>query len=323
VRYTRGSHHVLALVGLLVSVTCSSGENTPAGSSRGESGGGAGASGTGGSMDTGGSTGTGATPSSEPDAATSDALEPAPGSDAGSVEIDDAGSAVDAGPPGDGGADHGNVVFVFTRTTGFRHASIEPGEMALHDALTPLGLTVETGADPKIFTTAGLARFAGIVLISTTGKPLGDPGTEALDALQAFVRAGGALIGIHGASSTMYDPALPYTTLLGGRFVDHPGSVRMGVCHPASQHPSAAKLPPALTVQDEIYFMDHLRPDNEIDLRCDALTGGGTLPIAWHRAEGKGRVFYTALGHGNEQYAATNPVFKDHMIPGILWALGR
>jgi type 1 glutamine amidotransferase len=250
-----------------------------------------------------------------------------PSDDAAGV---DAGTdpALDAALPGDeaeapaeGGTS--GAIFLFTRTTGFRHPSIEPAAAALTEALTPLGLSVETGADPKTFTTAGLSRFRGIVLISTTGKPLGDPGTDALDALLAFVRAGGALIGIHGASSTEYDPALPYTPLIGGKFVDHPGSVRTGTCHPASQHPSAARLPATLTVHDEIYFMDHLRPDNEVDLTCDALTGGALLPIAWHRAEGSGRVFYTALGHGPEQYAASNPVFKDHIIPGILWALGR
>ncbi len=238
----------------------------------------------------------------------------------------DSGADADAAAPmgGDGGTEgrRGNAVLVFTRTTGYRHASIEPAAMALHDALSPLGFAIEISADETTFTAAGLARFVGVVLVSTTGKPLGDPGVDAQNALLAFVRAGGALVGIHAASSTEYDPTLPYTPLIGGKFIDHPGGVRNGVCHPTGQHPSVARLPANLSVFDEIYFMDHLNAANQVDLHCDALSGGAPLPIAWHRVEGMGRVFYTALGHNADEYAATSPVFKDHIIPAVLWALG-
>ena len=79
----------------------------------------------------------------------------------------------------------------------------------------------------------------------------------------------------------------------------------------------------AFATRDEFYVFNHLHPANEGDLTCDAFGGGARLPIAWHRREGAGRVFYTALGHGPEQFAAGSRVLKDHILPGIEWAAGR
>jgi type 1 glutamine amidotransferase len=44
-------------------------------------------------------------------------------------------------------------------------------------------------------------------------------------------------------------------------------------------------------------------------------------PISWYRAEGTGRVFYTALG---QDFEWTDRVFvEDHLRAGILWTLGK
>jgi type 1 glutamine amidotransferase len=48
---------------------------------------------------------------------------------------------------------------------------------------------------------------------------------------------------------------------------------------------------------------------------------GGDYPQAWSRTFGKGRSFYTALGH-REDIWATDPVFRAHVLGGIRWALG-
>jgi type 1 glutamine amidotransferase len=252
-----------------------------------------------------------------PDASASPA-DREPGRDTAAPQEAGAPPAADAS-----GSARPPAVFVFTRTTGFRHDDIDTAAMSLREALTGMGVSVDVGADPRVFTATGLARYGAVILLSTTGKPLGDPGTEAIAALVAFVRAGGGLVGLHAASSTEYDPAQPYTPLIGGKFVDHPGSVRMSSCHPQGMHPSVVKLPSPFPVRDEIYVFERFRDDNQIDMRCDAVGGGATLPIAWHRQEGEGRVFYTALGHGPEMWAASARFLKDHVIPGVLWTLGR
>jgi type 1 glutamine amidotransferase len=214
------------------------------------------------------------------------------------------------------------AVLVYTRATGFVHDSIRASALGVTKGLQAAGISVDASAEPGVFTPETLRKYAAVVLVSTTGKPLGDPGTAALAALAAFVRGGGALVGLHAASSTFYDPALPYTALIGGKFVEHPGSVRNSQCHPAGDHASVAMLPDPYPVHDEIYDMDHLDPNNVVDLRCDAVSGP-PLPIAWHRSEGLGRVFYTALGHDAADWAPGAVLLQKHVLPGILWALGR
>ena len=214
-------------------------------------------------------------------------------------------------------------MLVFTRTTGFRHASIERAAETIRQALTAGGMTVSVSDDPAQFAPGSLAQFAGIVLVSTTGKPIGDEAQASLAGLESWLRAGGALVGLHAASSTQYDASLPYIRLIGGKFVNHPGSVRAAACHPEGSHPAVAQLPTPFPVRDEIYRFEQLRPDNTVILRCDAFEGTDRLPIAWHRREGEGRVFYSALGHSPEDFAPESRVWKDHMLPGILWALGR
>jgi type 1 glutamine amidotransferase len=48
---------------------------------------------------------------------------------------------------------------------------------------------------------------------------------------------------------------------------------------------------------------------------------GGDYPQAWYRTYGKGRSFYTALGHRDDIWS-NDPVFRAHVLGGIRWALG-
>jgi type 1 glutamine amidotransferase len=234
-------------------------------------------------------------------------------------------SAADAAAAVDGSADGAlnRPIVVFTRTTGFRHDSIEPAAMALKTALTPFGVAVETRDDVNLFAPTELGRYGAVVLLSTTGTPLGQPGTDAIAALSEFVRAGGGLIGVHAATSTDYGAASTYAQLLGGNFVDHPGGVRASTCYVAGTHESVARLPAMFSVQDEIYTFDFLATTNVVVLRCSSVDGTIRLPIAWYRLEGAGRVFHTALGHGTEEWSVGGVLVRDHVVPGILWVLGR
>jgi type 1 glutamine amidotransferase len=108
-----------------------------------------------------------------------------------------------------------------------------------------------------------------------------------------------------------------FVSLLGAVFNGHPGGVRTATCEKEGDHPSVARLPPTITVTDEIYVFKDLRPDNQIVLRC----GEEKVPIAWFRSEGAGRIFYSALGHNAEQWTEP-PLVRDHVLPGILWAMG-
>lgn len=217
----------------------------------------------------------------------------------------------------------GGKILIYTHSTGFRHGSIETAAAAFEGALATAGFAPEITADPARISTAGLKDVRGIVMISTTGKPFGDPGTESLAAFEAFVKGGGALVGVHAASSSQYDPTAAQVRMMGAKFVNHPGSVRPATCYTEGTHASVAKLPASFAVRDEIYVFTAFNAANQIVLRCSAFSGDDRLPIAWARTEGAGRIFYSALGHSNEDYGPQSPIFRDHLMPGALWALGR
>ena len=247
-----------------------------------------------------------------------------------------AGGAIDGGRAGDGagvdlggggaGRDGGSgaapaTALLFTRATGFVHGSIGPAAVALRRVLGTAGVTAEISDEPAVFTPAALARFGVVVMISTTGRPLGDPGTAAVDALAAYVRGGRGLVGVHAASNGHEDNDT-YVSLMGGDFREHPGNVRQARCYPETSHPAVARLPMSFEITDEFYLFNKYRMDNLVVLRCDAFGSTQKLPIAWHRQEGAGRVFYTGLGHATEEWSDRR-VLDDHVVPGILWALGR
>jgi type 1 glutamine amidotransferase len=71
-------------------------------------------------------------------------------------------------------------------------------------------------------------------------------------------------------------------------------------------------------VTDEIYYFTKFRMDNIVVLRC----GSDRRPISWVRQEMAGRFFYTALGHSKEIWNMP-PLVDGHVLPGLLWAMGR
>jgi hypothetical protein len=211
-------------------------------------------------------------------------------------------------------------VLTLTRTTGYRHASIQPALAALRRAGAPLGLTVEATEDVGRFTAEGLAPYGAVVLLSTTGEPLG-PGGRGPDALVAYVRGGGGLVGIHAATDA-YPKVDSYVRLLGGHFDGHPGDVRVARCGKEGRHPAVARLPSAFDVRDEFYLFRSFRPENQVVVRCTAVDGRTRIPVAWYREEGAGRVFYTTFGHTSESWADRR-IVDDHLLPALRWAMRR
>ena len=216
-------------------------------------------------------------------------------------------------------------LLLVTVTKGFRHDSIpdlarlvtdigrESRAFVLDRARTDEELAAKT-------TTDRLAGYDGIVFASTTGQlPLADR-----DAFVRWVESGRAFVGVHAATDTFHGYA-PYVEMIGGEFQTHgkQTTVRVLVRDPA--HPSTRGLPPAFDVFDEIYeFKNHDPARVHLLLGLDAhpQTGAaGKFPLAWTRTPGKGRVFYTALGHRSDVIAA--PWFRQHLQGGIEWALGR
>lgn len=249
---------------------------------------------------------------------------------AGSGSVLDAGAHPEAAAP-DGG--HSNKVLIYTATTGFRHASIPAAASAIAAAATAAGLvpvlspsdpTTMTAPVPADFAPGALAPYGAIVLLATSGQPLGAPGTPQIQALIDFVEAGGGLVAIEDASHC-YDSdfppvSAPYIALIGGDFNGHTG-FGPGTCATVGSHPTTVMLPPTFAVTDEVYYFKDVAADIQVVLECEN-PGAAPRPISWVRTQGAGRVFYTALGHADPSWT-TGPLVPDHVLPALLWTMGR
>jgi len=214
-------------------------------------------------------------------------------------------------------------LLVYTRTAGFRHDSIPAGVDALTSMASGEGLRVEHTEDPAMFTAARLSRYPAVVFLHTSGEMLDSAG---VDALLAYVRAGGGFLGIHAASDALYASA-PYHELVGATFNGHPPLQSGTLVVEDGANPATASLPARWQHVDEFYeFTFNPRGSVRVLLRVDESTyqGGGMgadHPLAWCHAFGKGRSFYTALGHPIEAWS--DPVFLSHVRGGLRIATGR
>lgn len=215
----------------------------------------------------------------------------------------------------------GAKILVYSRTTGYRHRSIETGVAAIQQLGAGLGFEAIHTEDPGAFTDAGLAGYGAVVFLSTTQEVLDD---AQQGALQRFVTAGGGFAGVHAAADTEYGWPW-YGELVGAWFKSHPAIQAATLARQDSTHPSTRCLPATWTRTDEWYDFRSLPPAAvTVHLTIDESSyEGGTMgaphPMSWSRQMGRGKSWYTALGHTVESYS--EPVFLDHLAGGILWVL--
>jgi uncharacterized protein len=216
-----------------------------------------------------------------------------------------------------------------TYTTGFRHSSIPIAEATLRDLGARSGLYqtefCRTEADvTSRLTAGGLQEIDAVFFANTTGN-LGIPDMRAfLD----WIAAGHGFLGAHSASDTYHESA-DYLAMLGGEFATHGLITEADIRVDDPSDPAVAHLAPRFRITDELYrFTRNSRSDVHVLLSMDRNPPDGVgdagapsdLPMAWRRAYGSGRVFYTALGHREEVWQ--DPRFQQHLLGAVRWVLG-
>jgi type 1 glutamine amidotransferase len=179
-----------------------------------------------------------------------------------------------------------------------------------------------------------LKNYDGVVFCSTTGDlPIPDQ-----EGFLNWIKDGHAFIGIHAASDTFHHwPG--YLDMLGGEFLKHGKQLGVEAINMDPKNPATADLPPKWAIpQEEIYnFKDYdpAKVHELLTLGISPLDGApGHFPVSWCKMYGKGRVFYTSLGH-REDIWDTDPSiphrinppevaekFQGLLLGGIEWALG-
>ncbi len=256
-------------------------------------------------------------------------------------------------------------VLVVTVTKGFRHSSIATAEKVLAELGEKSGVfTVEyarvepsapefKGADGKPDTNkvnaaiekvlaekmspAALKKYDGIIFANTTGNlPLPDK-----QAFLDWIKSGKAFIGMHSATDTFdgHTPLDPYTEMIGAEFKHHDQQAEVDCINQDPKHPACSPLPASWHLKDEIYLMNGFERNKVHGLltldKNPKDKAPGDFPIAWCKMYGKGRVFYTSLGHREDVWDPNTPasfkrenskevseLYQKHILGGIEWALG-
>ena len=141
-------------------------------------------------------------------------------------------------------------------------------------------------------------------------------------ALQEAVKSGVALGGIHGGMGDAFRGNLDYEWMTGGHFVGHPhvGDYTVRIKDFAS--PITQGLPGTFAYHSEQYYV-MIDPGIHVLAETEYLYEGRacTVPVAWVKTWGKGRVFYSALGHDPKEFTQF-PEALTLTVRGLLWAAG-
>ncbi|MCS7268551.1 MAG: ThuA domain-containing protein [Geminicoccaceae bacterium] len=217
------------------------------------------------------------------------------------------------------------VLLLVTATAGYRHESIPAAVRALTELAEPLGLMPRRLEGPTPLPALDLRDVRVVALVHTTGTFLAP---EARAALAAFVHAGGGLFAVHAAADAHYEDPL-WRDLVGAWFLSHPPGLQTTVVRFAEELPGFAALGGGRrwVVTDELYdFRDNPRGRVRVIATVDETTyAGGRMgadhPIAWCHEPGRGRSWYTGLGHRPELW--DDPVFREHLGRGLAWVARR
>jgi uncharacterized protein len=242
-------------------------------------------------------------------------------------------------------------VLFFTKSAGFQHSVIKrDGDKLAHAEriLTEIGkehgCEVVASKDGRLFEPDQIGQW-DVFVFETTGD-LTTPGTDksppiSADGEKAFydaIRGGKGFVGMHCATDTFghfgnrkKGPEDPYIQMIGGQFNGHGDQqiARLEIVDP--EFPGLAKGFAAsgrsFTINDEWYALKDMPDDLHVILVqvTEGMKGKEyqrpNYPATWARAYGKGRVFYTSMGHREDVWE--NSMYQGLLLGALAWATGR
>jgi type 1 glutamine amidotransferase len=242
-------------------------------------------------------------------------------------------------------------LLMYTRSVGFQHPciarkgnSLSLAEQIVTELGAKHGVEVLCEKDGRVFLSADFPKFDGF-LFETQGDlcsekcldgspPMTPDGKKAL--LDA-IHNGKGFAGCHCASDTFHSPGGkwenqpadkidPYIAMIGGEFSGHGSQQKawMRVFDPSFPGLKDVK---DFELHEEWYSLKNFAPDLHVILVQD--TQGmqnfdyqrPKYPATWARRHGKGRVFYTSMGHRDDVWQ--NPTFQAVLLGGLAWTMGE
>ncbi len=182
------------------------------------------------------------------------------------------------------------------------------------------GYTVELAVTLDAYLdTAKLHTLSLIVPTWTMGTLTNEQERGLLDA----VAAGVGVAGWHGTMGDSFRTSTEYQFMVGGQWVAHPGNIIDYTVNITDHADPITAGIADFKMHSEQYYM-HVDPSNRV-LATTTFSGdhapwiaGTVMPVVWKRLWGKGRVFYSSLGHIRTDFDV--PEVREIMLRGMVWA---
>lgn len=227
------------------------------------------------------------------------------------------------------------AILVFSKTNGFRDDdSVRAANAALAAICKQRGWSSFFTENGAVFNPADLSHFDAAVWNNTSGDVLT---ADQRAAFRSYIENGGGFVGIHGAGG---DPRYAWRwyveTLIGAQFKGHPlhPQFQRATVHVESPNdPIVQGLPLNWSRVDEWYSFEQSPRGKGVTVLAtlDETTYsprmfwknigmGADHPIVWKHCVGKGRAFYSAMGHAPSTYR--EPLHLRMLAGAIAWAAG-
>ena len=219
------------------------------------------------------------------------------------------------------------------RAKPFHHESTELGAEEVRRYFTANGLSCLVTDDPSFFTSDVMKRLK-LVMLCNCNHELFDTDAQR-EAFYKYVENGGGLVATH-SSSACERGSERFRGFLGGAFERHYRQQPVPFSHIDRTHPAMAHFPKDYVWEKDEIYLNHpdeagVRPLLVLDWKdvteksrktdkygCPKI-GGHVLE--WCKTFGKGRIFYTALGHNPKDWGKME--WQLHLLEAARWAMGE
>jgi len=233
---------------------------------------------------------------------------------------------------------HVKHILVIGQTKGFEHDSVSDAMAAIYNLGKESGLwDTMLRTDTELITKKDLGRntktldyYDAIVFANTTSE-LDLDDSQKKDMMTFIKDEGKGFVGIHAAMDTNYKWP-EYGEMIGGWFDQHPWmTFNAPISNESPDFPAVRHFPKAFVKYDEIYQAKEWSRDKvNVLLSLDPSKLNYDNPrvhrkdhdfaVAWTKSYGKGRVFYSTLGHTQESW--NDPDIRKMYFEAIKWVLG-
>ena len=198
---------------------------------------------------------------------------------------------------------------------------------------TANGLSCLVTDDPAVFTSGAMKTFKAIMLCNCNHELFEN--AEQREAFYKYVENGGGLVATHSSSACERGDKR-FRDFLGGAFERHYRMQPVKFSRVDAKHPAMTMFPQGSVWEMDEVYLNHpdetgLRPLMILDWKdVDAKSrktdkygcpkiGGHVLE--WCKTYGKGRIFYTALGHRPKDWGKME--WQLHLFEATKWAMGE